>query len=166
METSNFMPRGSLRRLSLLFLAFSASVFGQTPGQNVVHLVPPSTVTARAGATVRVALSVQVDEGFHVNSNTPADQFLIPLRLTWSPGPIESAGVAFPRPRLEKYSFSEKPVSVFTGNFDIVTRFKVPAGAAPGTSAITGKLHYQACNDKNCLTPRTVEVTLPVEIVK
>lgn len=159
------MPRGPLRRLSL-FLAFSGSVFCQTPGQNVVHLVPPAMVTARAGAKVSVALSVQVDEGFHVNSNTPADQFLIPLRLTWSPGLIESAGVAFPRPRLEKYSFSEKPVSVFTGNFDIVTRFKVPAGAVPGASVLTGKLHYQACNDKNCLTPRTVEVTLPVEIVK
>jgi hypothetical protein len=149
-----------------LSLAFSASVFCQAPGPgpNVVHLAPEATVKVRAGATVKVALSVQVDEGFHVNSNTPADPFLIPLRLRWNPGPIESVGIAFPKPQLEKYSFSDKPVSVFTGGFEIITRFKVPAGAVPGVSTLTGKLHYQACNDKNCLTPKTIEVTLPVEI--
>jgi hypothetical protein len=27
-----------------------------------------------------------------------------------------------------------------------------------------GKLHYQACNDRACFPPKTVEVTVPYQI--
>ncbi|MGD1072082.1 MAG: hypothetical protein ABSB15_18280 [Bryobacteraceae bacterium] len=54
---------------------FSSLVFAQA---NVLHLKAPSEVTAKPGAIVRVVLSFQVDEGFHVNSNTPADPYLSP----------------------------------------------------------------------------------------
>jgi DsbC/DsbD-like thiol-disulfide interchange protein len=151
--------------LSVCLLAPSAFCQDSLP-QNVLKLAPASTVTARSGETVQVALSVQVDAGFHVNSNTPADSYLIPLRLTWTPGPLESPAVSFPKPQKERYPFSTKPVSVFTGSFDIVTRFKVAPAASPGSSVMTGKLHYQACNDHTCLTPKTVDVSVPVEILK
>ena len=149
--------------LTILFVAATA-LHGQTPA--VIHLTPAKLLTAKAGSTLKAGIPIEVDEGYHVNSNTPADQFLIPLRLTWNPGPLESAGVAFPRPQLEKHSFSQKPVSVFTGSFEIVARFRVPASAAPGPVIVAGKLHYQACNDTTCLTPKTIDVTLPVEVVK
>jgi|SRR5580704_5257945 DsbC/DsbD-like thiol-disulfide interchange protein len=155
-----------MKSLPFLFLlpiiAFSQS---EAP-LNVVKLAPIETVSAKAGSTVKVALSLQVDDGYHVNSNTPADEFLIPLRLTWSPGPLESGAVSFPKPQLEKLQFSEKPVSVFKGTFEIATRFKVASGAKPGQGTVTGKLHYQACNDRMCLTPKTVDVNVPIEIVK
>jgi thiol:disulfide interchange protein DsbD len=133
---------------------------------NVLSYTPPKTVTARPGGTAEAALSLKLDAGFHVNSNTPSNPFLIPLRLTWSPGPLETVEVVFPPSRTEKFGFSETPLSVFAGEFDIVTRFKVAAAAAAGSRALTGKLRYQACNDRTCLTPRTIEVTLPIEIVK
>jgi hypothetical protein len=38
--------------------------------------------------------------------------------------------------------------------------------AALGSGTLTGKLRYQACNDRTCLTPKTIEVTLPIEIAK
>jgi len=156
-----------LNRLPL-GLAFSACLLCQTPPPqaNVVHVAPPTQVKVRAGEAVKAALTIHVDTGFHVNSNKPADEFLIPLRLTWNPGPLGGGKVEFPKPKLEKYSFSVKPVSVFTGSFDIVTRFQVLSDANPGQTTITGKLHYQACNDTTCLTPKTIDVTLPVEIVK
>jgi hypothetical protein len=152
-------------RLNLLALALSSVAFCQAPlPQNVLKVAPASAVTAKAGATVTVALSLQVDTGYHVNSNTPADPFLIPLTLTWNPGVLESSGVVFPKPQNQKYPFSKKPVSVFTGNFEIVARFKVAAGAGVGSNVVTGKLHYQACDDRACLPPKTIEVSVPVEI--
>ena len=156
-----------MKRLFLSACLLVPSTFCQDPlPQNVLKLAPAGTVSAKPGETVQVALSAQVDPGFHVNSNTPADSYLIPLRLTWTPGPLESPTVTFPKPQKERYPFSTKPVSVFTGSFDIVTRFKVALGAAPGPGVITGKLHYQACNDRTCLTPKTVDVTVPIEILK
>ncbi len=155
-----------MKSLSFLFL-LPAMVFGQSEGpRNVVKVAPAEPVSAKISSTVKVALSVQVDEGYHVNSNTPADEFLIPLKLTWSPGPLQSGAVSFPKPQLEKLQFAEKPVSVFKGTFEIATRFKVPADAKPGQSSITGKLHFQACNDRMCLTPKTVDVSVPIEILK
>jgi thiol:disulfide interchange protein DsbD len=153
-----------MKSLAISCFLFSSTVFAQQA--NVVHVTPPNTLKAVAGTTVKAAISVQVDEGFHVNSNTPVDPYLIPLKLTWSPGALESTAITFPRPELEKYGFSAKPVSVFTGSFDILTRFKVAADASPGSATIAGKLHYQACNNKECLTPKTIDVSLPVEIVK
>jgi thiol:disulfide interchange protein DsbD len=136
------------------------------PGNNVLNYLPAKKVTAKAGAAVDAALPLELRPGYHVNSNTPSDEYLIPLRLTWSAGALEATGFTFPKAQMEKYSFSEKPLSVYTGDFEIVTHFKVPPGAAPGPSTLTGKLRYQACNSTMCLPPKTLEVSLPVEIVK
>ncbi len=107
---------------------------------------------------------VQLRQGYHVNSNAPTETYLIPLKLTWTAAPLEIEGVDFPKPKMEKYDFSEKPLSVFTGDFEIVSRFKVPAGAPPGVHVVGGKLRYQACSHTECLPPKTVDVKLPVEV--
>ena len=153
----------TLTNAGISFLVLSALAFAQT---NVLSYAPPKTVTAKVGGTVESALSLKLDASYHVNSNTPSNPYLIPLRLTWNPGPLETVEVVFPPPRTEKFGFSETPLSVFTGDFEIVTRFKVAATAALGSGTLTGKLRYQACNDRTCLTPKTIEVTLPIEIVK
>jgi hypothetical protein len=65
---------------------------------------------------------------------------------------------------MEKYEFSPKPLSVFTGSFVIATSFKVSLKATPGPALVSGKLRYQACNDKACFPPKTVDIKLPVSI--
>lgn len=99
-----------------------------------------------------------------MNSNTPRDEYLIPLRLTWRPGPVDAVEVTYPKPSLEKYDFSPKPISVFTGSFDIITKFKVPASAPSGPGIILGKLRYQACNSRECFPPKSMELKVPVQI--
>lgn len=111
-------------------------------------------------------VTAQLRPGYHCNSNTPSEDFLIPLKLTWSAGPLNVAGVVYPKPQMEKYAFSEKPLSVYTGDFEIVTKFKVPASAPAGLTVISAKLRYQACTDRMCLPPKTVDVSLPVDVVK
>ena len=53
---------------------------------------------------------------------------------------------------------------MFSGNFEIVTRFKAAAGATPGPTPITGKLRFQACNEKECLAPRTIDVRVTLDV--
>lgn len=123
-------------------------------------------MSAKAGSTVQVKLTAQLRPGYHCNSNTPSDDYLIPLRLNWTAAPLAVSGVAYPKPQMEKYAFSEKPLSVYTGDFEITTKFNVPASAPAGPAVISAKLRYQACTDRMCLPPKTVDVSLPVEIVK
>ena len=118
----------------------------------------------KRGGEADLKLKAEVRAGFHVNSNSPADEFLIPLKLTWPKEPVEAGQVIYPKPQLEKFAFSTNPVSVFTGNFEIVTRFKAPANAQPGPVPVTGKLRFQACNEKECLPPRTIDVRVTLDI--
>lgn len=126
--------------------------------------MPGEKLRVKRGDTAVAKVKVQLRAGYHVNSNTPSDDYLIPLKLSWKPDPLQVDEVVYPKPQLEKYAFSDKPLSVFSGEFELATKFKVPANAPNGPAILEGKLRYQACNDRMCLPPRTVEVPLTVEI--
>lgn len=142
--------------------AISPSLRAQ--GNAVLSVAPPEKLSIKRGATAEVKLKAQLQPGFHVNSNAPADEFLIPLRLTWAKEPLETEQITYPKPQFEKYAFSPNPVSVFSGTFEIATRFKALTAANPGPSVMTGKLRYQACNNKECLPPRTIDVRFTVDL--
>jgi hypothetical protein len=129
---------------------------------NVLTVIPPEKIAGKRGEIAAADFNVQLKTGYHVNSNTPSDAYLIPLKLSWNAGPAEVQDVVFPAPKMEKYQFSSTPLSVFTGNFRIQTKFKILPNAPLGETTLTGKLRYQACNDQMCLPPRNVDVKLPV----
>jgi hypothetical protein len=53
---------------------------------------------------------------------------------------------------------------VFTGSFDLMANFKVAANAPAGPGAAVGQLRYQACNDRACFPPKTIEVTISYQV--
>ena len=130
----------------------------------VLHLADPERLVIQRGAAAEAKIKADLDAGFHVNTNMPGDDYLIPLRLTWSKEPLEAEQIAYPKGQSEKFAFSQTPISVYTGHVEIGTRFKAPQTAAPGLAFMTGKLRYQACNNKECLPPKTIDVKLTVEI--
>ena len=130
----------------------------------VLSVTPPVRVAAKRGQSVTAKISAELRSGYHVNSNTPADEYLIPLKLSWTNSALPVEQVVYPKPQLEKFDFSPQPVSIFSGTFDILTKFKVPANAASGLTTISGKLRYQACNNKECLAPKTIDIQLPVNV--
>ena len=109
---------------------------------------------AKRGVSILVKTTVLLQSGYHCNSSTPSESYLIPLRLTWETGTLETVEVVFPKAQMEKYDFSPTPLSVFTGNFDLVTKFRVASGAQSGPGLVLGKLRYQACNSNSCLPPK------------
>lgn len=111
-----------------------------------------------------VKIAVQLKQGYHVNSTTPTESYLIPLKLTWTAAPLEVEGMEFPKAQSEKYDFADKPLSVYTGDFDVVTRFKAPQKAETGLQVLSGKLRYQACSHKECLPPKTIDIKVPVNV--
>ena len=125
----------------------------------------PQTVAGKRNAAVQAKIPVFVRPGFHVQSNSPSDDFLIPLKLTWaSTGALEGGSVTYPKPSMEKYEFADKPYSVYTGNFELVANFKVAANAPAGPGAAVGELVYQACSDRACYARKTVKITVPYQI--
>lgn len=127
-------------------------------------VAPVPTVKAKKGSVATVTVRAVLPPGFHANSNKPTDDYLIPLTIKWTGGPLQADGIVYPKADLEKYSFSDKPLSVVTGEFTITTKFKVPADAAQGPAAENGTIRYQACNDRMCFAAKNVPVTISLNI--
>lgn len=143
--------------------ALALSLPAQAP--QILTLAEPQKVTVPRQGEARITLKLSMRPGYHANSDNPSEDFLIPLRLTWDArAPLEPIEILYPKAKLEKFEFTEKPISVVDGEFEIATRFRRSASAAPGPAFLSGKLRYQACNDKMCFPPKTIDVKVPLLI--
>jgi hypothetical protein len=150
---------------ALAVLLCLPSSFAQFTQNSAGHMSAgePRKVIGKRNQAVQSRITCSVRPGFHVNSNTPSDEYLIPLKLAWtSTGALQPGAVTYPKPVMEKYL--DKPISVFTGNFDLIANFTVAPNASAGPGFATGKLKYQACNDRACFPPKTIEISVPYQI--
>lgn len=145
---------------AVFFCFVSSPAFAQQ--QHRVAVRPSTQIVARPGTKVVYQTKVTVQPGFHVNSDKPTDEYVIPLKLTWSNGPLTVESITYPKP--EEIKVGNETLSVFTGDFSITSHFAVPQQAHPGSTVMTGKLRYQACNNQMCLRPATADVRVPVFI--
>ena len=117
-----------------------------------------------AGSTVRLALQVTIAPGYHIQSNHPRDESLIPAKLAIdAPDGITYVDVAFP-PSVE-FRIADQPAAVFEGTILIGARIAVAPDHAPGQVDISGHFTYQACDERMCYPPRTVNANWSLEIV-
>jgi thiol:disulfide interchange protein DsbD len=110
----------------------------------------------KRGDSAKQILKAVVLPGFHVNSDKPKDEFLIPLKLTWNPGPLDAKSISYPKP--EEMELNGQQMVVFTGTVPIETEFAVAKDSTKGPVTVTGKLKYQACNNQMCFRPSTIDV--------
>jgi thioredoxin:protein disulfide reductase len=128
--------------------AFAEVVFS---AQGAWQPAPPA-----AGESAQVVVTISVERGWHVNSNTPLEDFLIPteVRLALPPGWTADPPV-YPQHRLVNLSFSETPVAVYEGTFEVSITVHA-AKTGPAVTAIKGTVAAQACNDRQCEAPEEV----------
>lgn len=155
-------------RKSALLLALTAFFGSAAPqaqrGPAKAELTPLiETETVVPGSEVRVALQVQLPEGYHMNSNKPRDPMLIPVVLT-IPAPDQQlpAGVTlkeivFPAPADLQQRGADQPLSVFEREFAIGAVLKIDASVAAGKVSIPARLRYQACDETMCYIPTRAE---------
>ena len=149
----------------LIAAALAAPAMAQmAPSSGVLTVEQPQKLVVKRNEPPVQKLKVAIREGYHANSNKPSESYLIPFKLTWEPGPLEATEIVYPAAKMEKFSFSEAPLSIYDGAFELTSKFKKTVTAQPGPAVMTGKVRYQACNDKMCLPPKTVEVKLTLVI--
>jgi thiol:disulfide interchange protein DsbD len=117
------------------------------------------------GTEFKIALEVQVAEGWHINSHEPYDEYLIPTSLTIVENPnFKLNKVVYPKPHDLKLSFSESPLSVWEGTVYKGALIEVDSSLAPGIYPLIVDLEYQACNDISCQAPTSVTDTINIEV--
>lgn len=136
-----------------------AQFIGNSPGSSLqkappVRFVSPEQVHVTAGKPTAVVLHFRVAVGMHVNSHTPRENFLIPTTFSIPAGEgvrLESASY----PSGSDIALSSAPkmkLNVYSDEFAVETRMV----AAPGNHLVRGVLHFQACNETQCLPPQTI----------
>ena len=117
------------------------------------------------GETARVAAKVTVEEGWHVNSNTPTFDYLIPTKLDLElPAGWPDEALRYPKHEMQTFAFADQPLAVYDGEFVILAEVKVPAEAQNGKVEVRGALRYQACNHSQCLAPVTTDTTVTLTV--
>ena len=155
--------RGCLGAGLVLLCGLANPAAAQPPDVVINPVVETDAV--HPGTTAHVALEVTLDPGYHVNSNTPLDDLLIPTVLTLDPpAGMSLEGVAFPEAILLEQVGVAEPLAVFEEEFLIGAALTVDAALAPGAYAIPGTLRYQACNDRMCFNPTNAQVRFDLTV--
>ncbi|GLQ32122.1 thioredoxin domain-containing protein [Litoribrevibacter albus] len=94
--------------------------------------------------------SIKLKDGWHMNSSSPNNQYLIPTRLTVDSGLIK---VDYPKDSIRKLTFSEQALRVYQGQFRILAQ-------AQTNSLSKLKLDLQVCGDRQCLAPQSINFML------
>src|SRR6185436_7473462 len=145
---------------ALLGGVLSAQAARTRPG--VAELaVMPAALPVQPGGSARAAISVRLPEGFHMNSDKPRDENLIPITVSMEAVPaVAGATTAFPEAIDLKQEGSPDPLRVFEREFAIGVQINVAADAAAGAHKLPLRVRYQACDEKQCYLP----ITAPLEL--
>jgi len=99
-------------------------------------------------------LEINIAEEWHINSDRPLEDFLIPTKIQFEEIPGISYGrIRYMEPELRKFSFSDTKMSVYEGKVYALATVTISPTFEDSEVKLSGKLYYQACNDKSCLAP-------------
>jgi len=146
--------------------AFAQESFGRKSPSVTMSPVPIQTVTrGKAGS---VELQFRVGSGFHINSNTPKQDYLIPTSLKLdAPTDIIVGRVTYPAGVDTSLPFApDDKLSVYTGAFDVSVKVRPLASVLPGKYSFRGQLKYQACDNAACYPPKELPVEFEVKVTK
>jgi Disulphide bond corrector protein DsbC len=142
----------------------------EPPGRKIpsVTLTPPGIATVTRGKANTVELRFHVSSGFHINSNKPSAEYLIPTVLKLdAPTDIVLGGVTYPEGQQMSFAFApDEKLSVYSGEFDLEVMVRPLASVLPGDYDFHGQLKYQACDNAACYPPKQLPVRFVVKVVK
>ena len=124
----------------------------------------PDREPAVAGDQLRLAVVLDIETGWHVNTDQPGDEFSLPTTLRfelpdgWAP-PV----VAFPDGKQLEFDFADAPIEVWEGEVVIIAGLAVPEGAR-GDLRARVVVTAQACDNSQCLPPTDVAASAQLEV--
>ena len=166
MNIEKFLSAAARSTAAVLFLCMclpAGAQMGSAPKASFELVADRSAY--QAGEAVRLAAVVEVEERWHINSNKPAQEYLIPteLELDLPPG-SGTPSFIYPPDNAYQFPFETEPVLVYDGRFNIVAEFLLPGDLAVGDLPVNATLRYQACDDRQCVAPTSAQTQLQLTI--
>ncbi len=167
----NFMeraPRGteSLILVTAEFLETAGPSDLRVEDKRVAAEISAPAETARPGDMIHLDLRIRVDEGWHINSHEPLQEYLVPTSVALVDNPVARVGdIAYPEGKSITFDFSPEPLSVYEGEIAIQVPVEIVSTATEGMIDLSFNLQIQPCDENSCSAPETLVLSVPVEVV-
>jgi hypothetical protein len=156
-------------RIACYLFAFFVSATALAQGTSpAVTVLPIDTIVVARGGNAPLNIELKVNKGFHVNSNKPNDELLLPTVVHLNPPEgLMILNTQYPvGEQLALPFMGNDKLSVYSGNFAVTAEVRVPKSAALGTLRVHGEVKYQACDNRQCFPPKTAPLEFDVKVVK
>lgn len=155
-----------MKNLSIILSIFILFIFSKSAfNQDVVSIEQVAkSIKVLSGSTSEIQLKVRIEKSWHINSNKPNEDYLIPAKLSLEPtASIKLLEVIYPQKSVKeiKLNFSDVPLSVFEDEFILTAKIQISENLKDNQK-INFIFEYQACNNSTCLPP--TEIKLPVSL--
>jgi hypothetical protein len=157
-----------LNLLASFLVVLCASAALAQGGSPAVTVAPIAPIQVVRGGKAPLSIAMQVNKGFHVNSNKPNDELLMPTVVHLNPPEgIMILNLQYPAGyQLSLPFMGNDKLSVYSGYFTVNAEVRIPKSAALGTLRVHGEVKYQACDNRQCFPPKTTPLEFDVRVVK
>ncbi len=117
------------------------------------------------GEKATVAVDLKIAEGWHINSNEPGQDFLIPTTVEFElRDGLSVLGVDYPEPVVKRLKLGgSKLLKLYEGDVRIEAQILYDRRIRDDRICVA-LLRYQACNDTLCLRPTLLRIPLDLRV--
>lgn len=155
----------SLFKLSLfLVLIFS---FNSAISQNSEYLSLKTYTdkqTYSVKDTIKIALQISIKDHYHINSYEVNDPSLIQTSVAVDSKEFKLLNSFFPEHKKLKFEFTENEINVYEGEIYAGLSLIASTPLDNGMYELPVSFSYQACDDKVCYPPKTINEIIKIEI--
>lgn len=146
----------------ILFL-FPLEIFPQNTGYVELELFKNKESYTNSD-TVKIAIKISIKEKFHINSYKVDDPSLIETAIGSESENFKLLNTYFPQDKKLKFEFSENEINVYENEIFAGVSFVPSAILQNGKYDLNISFLYQACDDKTCFPPKTLNEKLEILI--
>jgi len=156
-----------MKRILFLVVLIALPLVGADSPRIFVSFEGATPATITPGKPANIELHFKVKEGFHVNSNQPKSELLIPTTLKLEPPSDLAAGsILYPPGKDLSFPFDpNEKLSVYSDDFTVTAKMSAAKTASAGNVTVHGQLRYQACSDNACFPPKSIPVQFDLQVV-
>ena len=148
---------------AIIFLVSLGKVFSQDSGYLKLSSFTDKEKYSSSD-TIKIALKISITEKYHINSYQVNDPTLIETSVSGSSDRIKLLNTYFPEHEKLKFEFSENELNVYEGDITIGLTYLPDKDLENGNYELPLKFNYQACDDRVCYPPKTVNENIAIQI--
>ncbi|WP_182276572.1 protein-disulfide reductase DsbD domain-containing protein [Granulicella sp. 5B5] len=121
---------------------------------------------AHPGQHSSLEITAVIQDGWHVYALTQVAGGPMPLRIGIGHNPtVELDGkITGSTPSKQHDPSFDLETQTYSHGFTVTAPLKVKRDAPAGNASVPVSIRFQACSDRTCLPPRTVQISVPLEV--